>query len=90
MANEDKILSENYFQHADHFTRVQNEQESIRMARVNSSNAATAQSSEVEANDEKLVKTEDVVVKKIIPEPSVKKVVKTTEKKIEEKKSAVS
>ena len=90
MANEDKILSENYFQHADHFTRVQNEQESIRMARVNSSNAATAQSSEVETNDEKLVKTEDVVVKKIIPEPSVKKVVKTTEKKIEEKKSAVS
>ena len=37
LANEDKILSENYFQHADHFTRVQNEQESIRMARVNSS-----------------------------------------------------
>ncbi len=29
LANEDKILSENYFQHADHFTRVQNEQESI-------------------------------------------------------------
>ena len=23
LANEDKILSENYFQHADHFTRVQ-------------------------------------------------------------------
>jgi hypothetical protein len=37
LANEDKILSENYFQHADHFTRVQNEQESIRMTRVNSS-----------------------------------------------------
>ena len=36
LANEDKILSENYFQHADHFTRVQNEQESFRMARVNS------------------------------------------------------
>jgi hypothetical protein len=27
LANEDKILSENYFQHADHFTRVLNEQE---------------------------------------------------------------
>ena len=39
LANEDKILSENYFQHADHFTRVQNEQESLRMARVNSSPA---------------------------------------------------
>ena len=90
LANEDKILSENYFQHADHFTRVQNEQESIRMARVNSSPATTIKPAEVEANDEKLVKTEDVVVKKIIPEPPIKKIVKTTEKKIEEKKSAVS
>jgi hypothetical protein len=90
LANEDKILSENYFQHADHFTRVQNEQESIRMARVNSSPATTIKPTEVEANDEKLVKTEDVVVKKIIPEPPIKKFVKTTEKKIEEKKSAVS
>ena len=35
LANEDKIISENYFKHADHFTRVQNEQESIRMARRN-------------------------------------------------------
>ena len=26
----DKILSENYFQHADHFTRVSNEQEILR------------------------------------------------------------
>jgi hypothetical protein len=37
LASEDRVLSENYFQHADHFTRVQNEQESIRLARVNSS-----------------------------------------------------
>ena len=27
VVNEDKILSENYFQHADHFTRILNEQE---------------------------------------------------------------
>ena len=27
LANEDKILSENYFQHADHFTRILNNQE---------------------------------------------------------------
>ena len=27
LANEDKILSENYFQHADHFIRILNEQE---------------------------------------------------------------
>mgnify|MGYP001217702722 FL=1 len=29
----DKILSENYFQHADHFTRILNEQESFKKAR---------------------------------------------------------
>ena len=90
LANEDKILSENYFQHADHFTRVQIEKENLRMARVNSSSISTAKPAEVETKDEKLIKTEDDVVKKIIPEPSVKKVIKATEKKIVEKKSAVS
>jgi len=34
LANEDKILSESYFQYADHFTRVQNEQESKKLAKV--------------------------------------------------------
>jgi hypothetical protein len=32
-SNGDKILSENYFQHADHFIRVLNERESIRKER---------------------------------------------------------
>ena len=36
LANEDKILSENYFQHADHFTRVLNEQENNRISKINS------------------------------------------------------
>jgi len=82
LANEDKILSENYFQHADHFTRVQNEQESIRMARVNSIPAAVAKPPEVaEVKDEKPAKTETEIVKKIISEPLVKKIVKNTEKK---------
>ena len=90
LANEDKILSENYYQHADHFTRVQNEQESLRLARVNSSPATTIKPADVETNDEKSIKLEDDMVKKIIPESSVKKAAKTTEKKILEKKSAVS
>ena len=30
LSNGDKILSENYLQHADHFTRILNERESIR------------------------------------------------------------
>ena len=81
LANEDKILSENYFQHADHFTRVQNEQESFRNTRVNSSTATIIQPAQADTKDEKLVKIEDDVVKKIIPEPSAKKVVKNVEKK---------
>ena len=34
----DKILSENYFQHADHFTRILNEQESYRNKKYSDSN----------------------------------------------------
>ena len=99
LANEDKILSENYFQHADHFTRVQNEQESTRMARVNSSPAVIVKASEAspaagikpaEVKDEKPNKIEASTVKKTISESVVKKATKTVEKKIIEKKSAVS
>ena len=99
LASEDKILSENYFQHADHFTRVQNEQESIRMARVNASSTATTKPAEAsstattkpaEVKDEKPVKTEANTVKKITPESVVKKVIKTIEKKTIEKKSVAS
>jgi len=88
LANEDRVLSENYFQHADHFTRVQNEQESIRMARVNTSPATIIKPAEV--MEKNPVKTETETVKKIISEPVVKKVIKTNEKKIVEKKSATS
>jgi len=34
LSSGDKILSENYFQHADHFTRVLSEQESVKKARL--------------------------------------------------------
>ena len=97
LANEDKILSENYFQHADHFTRVQNEQESLRMARVNSSPAPTIKPAETKPEDEKPVKMEAEVkhekpvkkeadpAKKIIQDSSAKK---SIDKKIVEKKSA--
>ena len=38
LSNEDKILSENYFQHADHFTRILNDQESHKKQRFYSNN----------------------------------------------------
>ena len=89
LANEDKILSENYFQHADHFTRVQNEQESLRMARVNSSPVEVVKTIESEVKVEKSLKVEEEVVKKTTTEPEVKRAVKNIEKKNEEKKPAV-
>ena len=92
LANEDRVLSENYFQHADHFTRVQNEQESIRMARVNSSPVEvvnpTKTEVEVKKEEVKVIKTQEI--KKMIPEPAIKKVVKTIDKKTVEKKSATN
>ena len=90
LANEDKILSENYFQHADHFTRVQNEQESLRMARVNSFATATIKPLDSEKKVEETIKTEAETVKKEVTEPEVKKVVKSVDKKEVEKKVAAS
>ncbi|MDA9042608.1 DUF4167 domain-containing protein [Candidatus Pelagibacter sp.] len=90
LANEDKILSENYFQHADHFTRVQNEQESLRMARVNSPATGTIKSVDSEKKVEEVVKTEAETVKKEVIEPEVKKVAKSIDKKVVEKKVATS
>ena len=38
LSSGDKILSENYFQHADHFTRILNEQEAFKKAKYASTN----------------------------------------------------
>ena len=65
----DKILSENYFQHADHFTRIQKEQENAKIARVNSSLVKSAETE---------VKNENQSVKENISEEDDKK---TIEKK---------
>ena len=88
LANEDKILSENYFQHADHFTRVQNEQESLRMARVNSSPTEVVKPIAPADQIVKEAKIDTSMVKKDTQETELKKVSKTIEKKIVEKKSA--
>ena len=41
LSNGDKILSENYFQHADHFTRVLNEQERFKKTKISDENINT-------------------------------------------------
>tara|TARA_B110000444_G_scaffold89319_1_gene84494 strand:+ start:168 stop:638 length:471 start_codon:yes stop_codon:yes gene_type:complete len=91
LANEDRVLSENYFQHADHFTRVQNEQESNRITRVSTPTTPTVAEVKPVQTEAQVVKPVQIEeVKKEIPEPEVKKVAKTTEKKIVEKKSATN
>ena len=53
LSNEDKILSENYFQHADHFTRVLNEQESYRKSRLSENSSLTKKDDQVDNNQKK-------------------------------------
>ena len=55
LSSGDKILSENYFQHADHFTRVSNEQETFKKSRF-TENKVNSKTEQV-VNDE--IKTED-------------------------------
>ena len=49
-SNGDKILSENYFQHADHFTRVLNERENFKREKLQENNVEN-ENSEKEKND---------------------------------------
>ena len=58
----DKILSENYFQHADHFTRILNDQDAQR--KLNSPNNDISKSQQDIAEAEK--ETKDSEEKKII------------------------
>ena len=53
LSSEDKILSENYFQHADHFTRILNEQESFRKARYASNNTENSETRDSEEKSDK-------------------------------------
>ena len=90
LASEDRVLSENYFQHADHFTRVQNEQENLRMAKVNSVATGTSKTLDSEKKAEEVVKTQAETVKKEVTEPEIKKVEKIIVKKAVEKKVSAS
>ena len=56
LSSGDKILSENYFQHADHFTRVLSEQESLKKARFSaeaSENKSTNEENNANENNKK-------------------------------------
>ena len=62
LSNGDKILSENYFQHADHFTRILSEQELNRKVRfsensLDSKNENLVKSPEINNKEEVIEKT---------------------------------
>jgi len=59
LSSEDKILSENYFQHADHFTRILNEQESFRKVRYASNNTENSETKNSEQKSDKDLDTEN-------------------------------
>ncbi len=66
LSSGDKILSENYFQHADHFTRILNEQENYKKIKY-------SQSSNDEKNENKDVLTDEKINKEETTEKVVSK-----------------
>ena len=67
----DKILSENYLQHADHFTRILNEQENFRKLKFAESKSIETASVSEESKDKLDEKTEE---KNVVAE--IKKTIK--------------
>ena len=58
LSNGDKILSENYFQHADYFTRILNEQENLRKSRFSENSTNLKKDLEPETDVSKEMKSE--------------------------------
>lgn len=54
LSNGDKILSENYFQHADHFTRISNEQSIQKKNSLSNSNDEKSFKDIVNTNEDKI------------------------------------
>jgi len=73
LSNGDKILSENYLQHADHFTRILNEQETLKKLRYSESSSLEKKDDQVDevTISEKKV-DEDIIDKKEIKSVAAK------------------
>ena len=56
----DKILSENYFQHADHFTRILSEQENFKKSKNLENNFEQNKKTSEDEKDKKISQTENV------------------------------
>ena len=64
LSNGDKILSENYFQHADHFTRILNDQDAQKKLNLTNNGLASSQQNVVDVNKDQNTADE----KKTIPQ----------------------
>ena len=73
LSNGDKILSENYLQHADHFTRILNERESYKRERLSDSNDSLVD--ETTENSENVSKGESI--KSLKDGSEIKKIAKS-------------
>ena len=62
-SNGDKILSENYLQHADHFTRIVSEQENFRKQKISENHII-----ETEIDTKNTTETKELTEKKVIDE----------------------
>ena len=76
-SNGDKILSENYLQHADHFTRVLNERETFKKERLQESKIENEENSIKNTNNVVEDSTKNSLVKEAKSDDEVIKVTKT-------------
>ena len=69
LSNGDKILSENYLQHADHFTRILNEQENYKKLKFaeNKSTENTPETQELSSKSDEINSEDEKVVAEIKP-----------------------
>lgn len=72
LSSGDKILSENYFQHADHFTRILGEQEIYKKSRFTENTIVNKIEQDVK-DQEKVEDTSKTIDNKKIDEPELEK-----------------
>ena len=80
LSNGDKILSENYLQHADHFTRILNERENYRREKLTEAKSETNS----DAEDQNIVNLDQISDKDLVETSSDKtKIQKNSKPQIE-------
>ena len=80
LSNGDKILSENYLQHADHFTRIFNERENFKKDRFMENKSETSLNTDKEnvVETENAIQSEGQVTEDVKDDQEIKKTVKSS------------